>query len=348
MVTVIPCQPTIGKVELILNDVFKLSRFIGTFPIDSEYSGISKLDIAKVVLYIFPSILATIVSCWIFLNEDLFVALKIVSTIHAMSPVIFYWIHLAWLLNYRFLLEEFYKEMKDVEYILWKSGVYWFYKPSWFTKYLSLAVMSACSLTWIILYVGIRNSAIIDHVRAISSITTFLMFTALMTVVNQYSTLVVVLVSILREIKSVTESKTVIKLTDQLLNLCQKVNSIYEPQIFIYIIIIFAINLFYIYGRMILQEYFSTLSLIWLMSFISSLVYIVISIREFSQEVKKINKMLYRRLLHNLDDEILQFHLVAKRDIVFTAAGFFTLENTLICTMFTTGVNYLVFFIQYM
>ncbi|CAH1408130.1 unnamed protein product [Nezara viridula] len=49
--------------------------------------------------------------------------------------------------------------------------------------------------------------------------------------------------------------------------------------------------------------------------------------------IKKTNRMLYRRLLNNLDDETLQFHLVAKREIVFTAGGFFTLENTLVCTV---------------
>ncbi|CAH1404145.1 unnamed protein product [Nezara viridula] len=155
MVRVMPCLPTIGKIKLILDDVFKLSRWLGTYPIDEEYSSISKLNLAKgVILYFLASVIATESLYGRLTVEDVPLSTIITQLLRILPIIILHWINLACLVSNRKLAK-----------------------------------------------------------------------------------------------------------------------------------------------------------------------------------VKKTNKMLYRRLLNNLDDEILQFHLVAKRDIVFTANGFFILESTLICTV---------------
>ncbi|KAE8573891.1 Gustatory receptor 114d [Halyomorpha halys] len=339
MVGVTPCQPTIGVVRMVLNDVFKLSRVIGTFPIDSEYSRICKKNLARrIFLYILPSAIAMMFFHQIIVDEYEIFSAKIWKIIYSISSAIFYWIDLVWLIRNRILLKEFYYELKDIEYNLWKNGVFWSYKPSWSTKYLCMIGMFLCVLFWITKY----------YQKIIYIIATYIMVNALINIMCQYTILLQVLLSVLREIKSIEDSRTVVKLTDKLLALCQNVNALYEPQLFWYILAIFMFNLFFIYVSILRKAHFTPIYVIWLMFFIFPLVQTVNSVANFSQEVKITNKMLYRRLLKNLEDETLQFHLLAKRDLVFTAAGFFILENTLICTMVTTGIDYLIFFLQYM
>ncbi|KAE8573412.1 Gustatory receptor 113 [Halyomorpha halys] len=340
MVKVITIQPTIGKIERVFNDVFKFARVIGTFPINSEYSGISKMSLVKsILLHFVPTAIAIRSSYRRAFYKHGMLAVKLWKIIYYMSSVIFYWIHLVWLMRKRILLKELYEEMKDIEYDLWKNNVYWFYKTSWCRKYLSMSAILATVVLWII------NNNFNNVINIIAS---YQMFNAFINVISQYANVVEVLTSILKEVKLIEGSVTVVRLTDKLLALCQHVNTLYEPQLFLYIFFVFLHNLFYIYTTILQEEHLSLNGSVWIMSFIFPLVQTVVTVGAFSQEVKKTNKMLYRRLLNNLEDEMLQFHLVAKRDLVFTAAGFFTLENTLICTMVTTGIDYLIFFLQYM
>ncbi|KAE8573888.1 Gustatory receptor 114a [Halyomorpha halys] len=341
MVIVIPSQPTIGKVVLILNDVFKFSRVVGTFPINSEYSGICKVNLIKCFfLYLSLTVSAVISFYGIIFEVRTMLAVKLWRIIYCVSSVIFYWIHLAWLIKNRMLLYELYEELKNIEYHLWRNGVFWSYKPSWCSKYLCFSIICLSDTFSFIIYNKYRTFLDISG--------SMLMYYALIIIMSQYTTLIEVLLSVLRVIRQVEESKTVVKLDDKLLALCQKVNTLYEPQLFVYIVVIFVLNLFFAYVTILRKEYFLPLPTFWLMSFIFPLFQMIIIVGNFSHEVKITNKMLYRRLLKNLEDETLQFHLLAKRDLVFTAAGFFILENTLICTMVTTGIDYLIFFLQYM
>ncbi|KAE8573890.1 Gustatory receptor 114c [Halyomorpha halys] len=336
------CQPTLGKIEQVFKDIFKLSRMVGTFPINSDYSGLCKINLSKsVILYLSLTANAMMSLYRIILDASDMVAGRLSKTIFYTSSVSFYWIHLTWLIKNRMLLKEIYEELKDMEYNLWKHGVYWVYKPSWRTKYLCLTAICLSDFLSFMFYER--------YLRIKEVIGCMIMYYALIVIICQYTTLVNALLSILREIRSIEDNKTVIKLTNELLALCQKVNTLYEPQLLLYIVVIFIIDLFFIYVSILRKELVNLIvGAFWMMSFVSPLVQLLVRVAAFSQEVKITNKMLYRRLLKNLEDETLQFHLLAKRDLVFTAAGFFILENTLICTMVTTGIDYLIFFLQYM
>ncbi|CAH1404144.1 unnamed protein product [Nezara viridula] len=54
-----------------------------------------------------------------------------------MPPMVFYWIHLTWMIKNRCLLKELYEELKEIEYSFCENGISWFYKATWRTKYLS-------------------------------------------------------------------------------------------------------------------------------------------------------------------------------------------------------------------
>ncbi|KAE8573068.1 Gustatory receptor 119g [Halyomorpha halys] len=339
MAIVAPCQPTIGKVDDVLNEVFKLSRFIGTFPIDYEYSAISQLNLAKgIILYLPSGVMVVSLVYRIILQDDALLAHKVTYVLQSLPPILFCYMHVARLIRSKGLLNEIYNELKEIGYNLWKCGVCWFYKPHWCTKYLSLAVMLGSSLLW----------DIPDGTLCLEYLPFYIIDIAFITIMSEYAILVQVLTSILRSIKKVEESKTVVMLIDKLLTLSKKLNTLYEPQLVWYIVVVYLLILFTVFDLILAMKTIMGFPLISLMSLLFPIAQIIMNVGYFSQEVKKTNKMLYRRLLYNLDDETLQFHLVAKRDIVFTAGGFFILENTLICTMITTGINYLVFFLQYM
>ncbi|KAE8573897.1 Gustatory receptor 117b [Halyomorpha halys] len=340
MVTIVLSQPTIGKVELGLNDLFKVPRMIGTFPIDSNYSGISKFNLTKGIVF---NLLTTTISIMWFNSlswrtEISFVE-KLGNVLHILNPVFFNWIHLSWSVRNRYLIKEIYNELREIEYQLSKSGVCLFYNPTWFTKYLSLAVMLSCEFLWELITKKLKTPQ--DNLVYIAAYTPFL------SVMSQYVALIEVLLSILRGIRSIEESVSVVKLTDKLLALCQKVNTLYELQLFLYIDILFVMILILTYVPIHDWSSFSPILGIWAMSFFFPLFQMILYVGMFCKEVKKINKTLYKRLLLNLDDETLEFHLMVKREIVFTAGGFFDLGNTLIWSMFTTVVNYLVFLVQY-
>ncbi|KAE8573895.1 Gustatory receptor 116b [Halyomorpha halys] len=343
MVNVTPCHPTIGKVPLILNDIFKLSRLIGTFPMNSEFSGISKFNLAKgLVLYLSVAVFAIplLYSLW---QKETPLANKITFTTQILLQTLFHLINLPWLVTNRFILKELYEDLKDIDYHLWKNGVDWFHKPSWSTKYFSFVIAILYLITW-----EIGHDLCTFFVY---NIIHYLTIPGIYSIMSQYIALIQICLSMLRDIRLLQDMRTVVKLNEKVLALCRKVNTLYEQQLLFYIVSIFFIYLFTIYTKIVHSNFFED-SAAWhltrLLLFLHPLFPIIRCVGCISKEVKKINKMLYRKLLFNLDDETLQFHLVTKRDIVFSAGGFFDLGNTLIWSMFTTAITYLVFLVQYM
>ncbi|KAE8573896.1 Gustatory receptor 117a [Halyomorpha halys] len=340
MATVVLSQPTIGKVELGLNELFQVPRMIGTFPIDYNYSEISKFNLTKGI--VFNLLTAAISITWFnsfsLRKEKSFIE-KVGNILQIVLPLCFSWINLMWLISNKCLVKEIYEELIDMEHHLSKRVVRILYNTTWLTKYLSLTLMVASDVVWELICDELRNP---QDIVVYSSA-----YAPLHLVMSQYVGLVEVLLSILRGVRSIEESESVIKLTDKLLALCQKVNTLYGLQLFLYINIVFFTILILAYVPIHDWLSFSPILTIWAISFFSPLVQIILYIGNFNHEVKKINKTLYKRLLLNLDDETLEFHLMVKREIVFTAGGFFDLGNTLIWSMFTTVVNYLVFLVQY-
>ncbi|KAE8573978.1 Gustatory receptor 118b [Halyomorpha halys] len=335
----IPCQPTIGKVQQVLNDVFKFSRVLGTFPIDSKYSGISKYNFAKgAVLYVLAAIIVIVLSHIVTLDGNLSRQVRFI--LQSVLTIIFHLANLVSLLGNRRLVKELYDELMDIEYQLWKNNIDWSYKPSWCLTYIFFTLPIIFNLAWEIIITSGKNIEL--------RLPYYVTHSALFSITSQYLALLQLCLSLLRHVKTIQESGTVIKLTDKILALYQKVNILHETQLLIYILNIFLVILVSIYAKIIQGEPINIVTACWMVNFVSPLFLITLCTGYISQEVKNINKMLYRRLLYNLDDEMLYFHLVAKRDIVFTAHGFFNLKNNLIFSMITTGINYLIFLIQYM
>ncbi|CAH1404147.1 unnamed protein product [Nezara viridula] len=72
----------------------------------------------------------------------------------------------------------------------------------------------------------------------------------------------------------------------------------------------------------------------------------------YGLQAKAVNEQLYKRMVYEdnnnlIHDELLAFHLSSCRKLVFTACGFFNLDNSLICSMIACATTYLVIMLQF-
>ncbi|CAH1397547.1 unnamed protein product [Nezara viridula] len=172
MVKMNPCHPTIGKIELVFNDIFKFYRMTGSFPIDSEYSGISKSNLVKVaILYLAITLIVLKKICKMILSSESMPATLAYMFQH-IPTTIFFWVHLTHLIRNRKFLTELYEELMDIEYQMWKSDVCWSYKPDWFAKYLGVSALTISDVFILHDRVKYSNNSInsdLDDVFATSS-----------------------------------------------------------------------------------------------------------------------------------------------------------------------------------
>ncbi|KAE8574078.1 Gustatory receptor 119c, partial [Halyomorpha halys] len=275
MVSLAPCQPTIGKVDLVLDDVFNFSRLIGMFPIDFRVSVIHRCNLAKgIILYLPTSAISILVLHRSISSEDVLLETKVSFTIITLTPILLILIHFACLIRNKCLLKELYDELKGIEYQFWKSGVGWFHRTNWFTKYFSIPIMLVSCLVW----------DTIDGNQLPEATAYYFIYTAFLTIMIQYAILIQVFLSILRSIRTIEESRIVIQLADKLLALCRNVNTLYAPQLFLCISLTYFLILFTVLYVIRTMGTGGPYTLIFLVSLMSPVVQIVIQIGFFSQE----------------------------------------------------------------
>ncbi|CAH1397548.1 unnamed protein product [Nezara viridula] len=278
MLNITPCKPTIGKVELVLNDVFKLSRMIGTFPIDKEYSAISKYNLTKgLTLYV----LATIVISASTSRESYDDVLESERARYAFQfilTVILHFIHLAYLVGNRRLVNKLYNELKEIEYLFWKNGVDCCYRPSWCVKYLGFIFITICHVAWETYYTR--------WIHLELRIPSHINYPAVFSITSQYLALLQICQSILKQIKTIEENVTVVRLKDKILSLCQNVNTLYEPQLLCYIVNVFLVILGALYVKTIQHAPMSIGTICWFVIYTWPLVVITLYVGNISEETK--------------------------------------------------------------
>lgn len=281
MLTIQP-QENIDKIKLILDDLFKLSRLIGTFPIDSDYSGISKYNLTKgMVIYVIVSTIIMVLSNCV-TNDDVEQPEKVLYIFQIAPIVIFHLINLLWLVVNSHLIKEIYDELKDIEYQLSNIGLDQSYSLSWFVKYLGFAAMIVFGIVWEVFYKRWKHIEFrLPH---------HMTYPSLIAVMNQYLSLLQICYSMLKLIRMIEESDAVIKLTDKLLAVFQKLNSLYEPQLLAYISNIFLVILVMSYVKIIMGSsiYVGTVS--WVIAYLTPLLMITLYSGYISQEVSRFNK----------------------------------------------------------
>ncbi|KAE8573944.1 Gustatory receptor 25b [Halyomorpha halys] len=92
--------------------------------------------------------------------------------------------------------------------------------------------------------------------------------------------------------------------------------------------------------------------LIWVTVCFNLCLQIVLTSRKCSKEAKEFNTQLYQLMIDDTTNDIsnnkkLRLHIAMKREVVFTACGFFTLDYTLVHSMIAAATTYLVILIQF-
>ncbi|KAE8573230.1 Gustatory receptor 116a, partial [Halyomorpha halys] len=244
-----PNQP-LGKVPLILNDVFKLSKVLGSFPINSEFSGIAKFNVAKGLVLNLLAVAYAIHLSNVIWQREMPLGNKIAFSVQIVLQASFNFINLSTLVANSLLLKELYEELKDVEYDLWKNGVDWFYKASWYTKYFGFVSAIIYLVIWEIVH---------DFFKYILfNLIHFMTVPTAFSIMSQYMALLQICLTLIRDIRQLEDTRAMVKLYEKVLTVCRKVNTIYEQQIFLYIVSIFFIYIFTIYREvhhpMVLQK----------------------------------------------------------------------------------------------
>ncbi|CAH1398132.1 unnamed protein product [Nezara viridula] len=92
--------------------------------------------------------------------------------------------------------------------------------------------------------------------------------------------------------------------------------------------------------------------LIWVIVCFHLCLQIIVTSRSCSREAKEFNTQLYQLMIDDTTNDIsnnkkLRLHIAMKREVVFTACGFFTLDYTLVHSMIAAATTYLVILIQF-
>ncbi|KAE8573185.1 Gustatory receptor 95a [Halyomorpha halys] len=82
------------------------------------------------------------------------------------------------------------------------------------------------------------------------------------------------------------------------------------------------------------------------------IVMVIRSCNELNKKAKTFNQQLYWEMVEDksfklLKNEKLNFHFLVNEEMIFTACGFFTIDNSLIFSMISTATTYLVIVLQY-
>ncbi|KAE8573457.1 Gustatory receptor 120d [Halyomorpha halys] len=175
-----------------------------------------------------------------------------------------------------------------------------------------------------------------------------------MSYVWQYLTLHDVLRSLMIRISNLRDVDDFVNCYHSLVLAYRSMNKLYGLQIMIYFVMAMRSVLHSLYFTFTNEEFdtMTTFQILWA-SFSSAMVLLIIRRCNASvAQSKMVNEQLYKRMVYEdnnnlIHDKLLAFHLSSCRKLVFTACGFFNLDNSLICSMVACATTYLVIMLQF-
>ncbi|KAE8573176.1 Gustatory receptor 110 [Halyomorpha halys] len=319
-------------VNIAFEQIFFIPRLVGTFPLDHKYE-LSWKVLIFIIDFIFNSLMA-LHEFWM-----------------ARTPFHGYLALLRWgfLLPASFInfvcvyfkveqLMDFFKELHAFEQYLYRIGVTWNYQYKWWNKYLSMLVAVNSISGWF--YDFNLKAFILVTIRRIH------VYIVFYTIIDQVTGTTSLLASAFGHLKNIRVDRELLKKFEQLIVLSRSVEDYFGPQILAITAWSFVSSVTVTYWFVISGlNVFQAACLCFLTAY--PLVVIYIPFLSIVSQARKINKLLYRRLLANPNDIMLEFHMIAKKSVTFTAYGFFRINSSLVGSMIGAGTTYLVILLQY-
>ncbi|KAE8573422.1 Gustatory receptor 81b [Halyomorpha halys] len=140
----------------------------------------------------------------------------------------------------------------------------------------------------------------------------------------------------------------------KLCNCATIILDIHGLQILLLFYVCFSVIIVLCYSciRQLFNQYTSLNSLCYIVYYSTVLWRIISACEKCRSEAKKFNTLLYQLMIDDKTNEIsenkkLRLHISMKREVVFSACGFFNLDYTLIHSMVAAATTYLVILIQF-
>ncbi|KAE8573662.1 Gustatory receptor 106 [Halyomorpha halys] len=320
------------SVERALEQILFIPRLVGSFPLDRNYKLSWRLwvFIIDVIVYFVLAFYEIFIKKFQPQSNYIFMLMFAVQL-----PSLTNFVSMYSKLN---RIKDFFKELLAFEQYTREIGVVWNCHYRW-KKYLSLLFLGN-SIIASLLDLNDLNEMIDTIVRRIH------LYIACLIIANQISGTTSLLASSIAHLKYIRDDRQLLRRFEHLIFLRRNIEDYFGLQIL-------AICTSSFVTSVLLAFWFTTNFLnmfhkvsLFLLS-LYPLVTVCIPLLSVVSQAKKIDKLLYRRLLANPDDELLEFHMIAKRDVSFTAFGFFHINSSLISSMIGAGTTYLVILLQY-
>nr|WVD93558.1 gustatory receptor 4 [Graphosoma rubrolineatum] len=149
-------------------------------------------------------------------------------------------------------------------------------------------------------------------------------------------------------------------LYDRMVSLLNSLNESFSLQLLLISFVSFfnlTINMFFIADYVVNEASINRSKMVpvylgWITIFSSMIIFPVYSCHRTIKQAKEFNTQLYQLMIDDTTNDIsnnkkLRLHIAMKREVVFTACGFFTLDYTLVHSMIAAATTYLVILIQF-
>ncbi|CAH1400799.1 unnamed protein product [Nezara viridula] len=309
-----------------LHHLLSIPRFLGTFPINQN---------GEFVPYRLIFLFATCIAYIYFSDVGLLIDLNL-SSLMFVTSILLPIIHVVCLYTKIYHMKEVYSKFSHIGKYYRSIDVEYDFSYKWKHKYLNLLLILQVFVTGVYMYPNEARNFLIQFMWTYISI---------YSLYDQIFSFLAVTANSIVYLKYITDNRELLKKKEILTYLCKPLEKVFSLQILCSMGITFFYCMIYIYITFEFGPRVIYVPVITLLGF--PLIRMITSVNYVMIEAKKIDKLLYRRLLDNPDDKMLEFHMIAKRDVTFTALGFFQINSSLIGSMIAVGTTYLVILLQY-
>ncbi|KAE8573454.1 Gustatory receptor 120a [Halyomorpha halys] len=337
-----------GKTRQVLEEVFRKPRLTATFPFTNSYDALLwpsvVLDIVGITL--------SIIGVYYSLNFELDVNIFNVPLIRILKSVLsttFNTFSPLWMIfNHKYLIKLL-KSISSVDKELENASLKWKRKHFGIPFFVLPSIMIIITLAHsVVLYLKL------DLLDAFAFVIVIISSCPIMSYLWQYLALHDVLSSLMNRIRELDDANSFVNCYHSLVIAYRSVDQLYGLQILIYFFkgmqsVIHSLHFNFSKNKF---DFLFICQILWACFHSIILLLLIRRCNSSVVQSKMVNEQLYKRMVYEdnnnlIHDKLLAFHLSSCRKLVFTACGFFNLDNSLICSMVACATTYLVIMLQF-
>ncbi|KAE8573458.1 Gustatory receptor 120e [Halyomorpha halys] len=336
------------QTRVVLEEVFRMPRLTATFPFNTCYDVRAWPPAVLVVIVVTLSLLSVGFTPETELRAKIF-NLFVFRTMKGIVATIYNIVSPLWMISNHKCLIKILRSVATVQKELDKASLKWNYKSMHFSFFLLPAV-------WYTIALGNGGSLYLKNgfFSAFTFATVVLSSCTTMSYMWQYVSLHDVLRSLMMSISQLEDTDSFVNCYYSIVLAYRAIDKLYGLQIMINIVwmmlcILHRLHTIFMNKGLDVITFFSSA---WFFFYSGMIIQIIKTCNYSVRQSKMVNEQLYKRMVYEdnnnlIHDKLLAFHLSSCRKLVFTACGFFNLDNSLICSMVACATTYLVIMLQF-